>query len=49
MTICDYMNGMIKISMLYENMRDNCIEIASRYESDIIANKIIDIILKEFS
>ena len=49
MTICDYLNGMIKISMLHENMRDNCIEIASRYESNIIANKIIDIILKEYS
>ncbi len=47
MTVNDYMNGMVKIAGQYTTMREDCMKIASNYESDKIANKIIDVILKE--
>lgn len=47
MTISDFKNGMIQISSNYSKMRSNCMTIASEFESETIAQKISEIILKE--
>ncbi len=47
MSADDYMQGMVKITGQYQVMREHCMRIASNYESDKIANRIIDVILKE--